>query len=732
MLDAYVAAGWALVRIPPLSKAPKDHDWPDQDYPPSVFRPGDNVGVILGPRSGGLVDVDCDCPEAIALAPSFLPPTATFGRHGFTKTPAAVPGLPTGTTRHYLYTCPAVTKTTKWNQAHLELRGPGGQTVLPPSIRGVDMGYGRGGKSGGDPPGEVEQPIFWTSSTPVQPITEAELHRAVGMLGAAVVIARAWPKLEGGRHDAALALAGALHGEGWSQEDAEKVILEAAALTSPDTGHRAGAIRSTFENDDRNRTGWPTLANLMGEGAKALQKSVNLVPKTRIEVLTSGPAPELGALSDTGNAERLGVLYHGRLRYGLHMGWLRWDGTRWRKGTEPVWEAVESARYLAGHARASGLKTVVEFATASESSKALSAAVRIASHLPSLVVEADDLDADPFLLNTPAGTIDLRTGQLRAHDPNDLITQVTAVAPGGSCPRFVQFLHECMGGDQDLVLYLLRWMGYCLTGSTAEHVLGLWHGPSGANGKTTLLDALLRVMGDYGRTLSPDVLLAGPSQHATVLMDLRGRRLVCSDETPEGKRWNESLVKRLTGGGRMTARGIAKDPVEFTMTHKLLIATNARPLVREQGSAFWRRMHCVPWMVNFAGREDRYLPDKLAAEAPGILSLLVAGCLDWQAHGTSPPVAVTAASGDYRASQDIIGEFLGEHTERGPDAWCNRTDLYRRYAHWAMGQNEHVYPASAFFRVLEERGLRTAIRKGTRGFAGIRLLVTDALRAVTG
>lgn len=724
MLSDYARAGWALVRIPPLTKAPLDLNWPTIDYRPEDFAPGDNVGVKLGAPSGNLVDIDCDCPEAIALAPLFLPPTATFGRYGLTKTPPAVHGLGCGVTRHYLYTC-AGQRTQKFKAAHLEIRGTGGQTVIPPSIRGI---------ANDDPPGETEQPIFWTSSIPVQPITEADLFRVVGMLGAATVIARAWPKLEGGRHDACLALAGALHGEGWSQGDAELVILSAASLSSPDPGHRAAAIRDTWDDTGRNRTGWPTVAELMGDAAKGLQRMVTLVPKGRVEAVTVGPAPELGALTDAGNAERLAAMFGPGLRYVAGIGWHRWDGSRWKPGAAPIHEALVATRSLAGMARTAGLKKIADFALASEASGKLEAACKIASYLPALRCEVDEMDADPWLLNTPGGTLELRTGLLREHRQADLITQVTNVTPGGTCPRFISFLGECFSGDLELVTYLLRFLGYCLTGSTEEHILAMWHGPSGANGKTTLLSLLLHVLGDYACVLSPDVLMAAAgNSHPTALMDLRGRRLVGSDETPEGRRWNESLVKRLSGGGRMRARGIAKDSVEFTMTHKLLIATNARPLVREQGSAFWRRMHCVPWMVSFQGREDPQLPKRLAAEGGGVLMALVAGLQDWlRLGGTCPPQAITAAGADYRASQDLIGEFLAEHTERDQAGFVSRTDLYRRYAHWAGQANEHVYPSSAFYRVLEERGLRLSVRNGTRGFVGLKFLVTDGLRVIAG
>lgn len=461
--------------------------------------------------------------------------------------------------------------------------------------------------------------------------------------------------------------------------------------------------------------------------------------------MTTEQPTELLPFNDSGNAGRMEQRVVSKLRFVSGLGWLRWDGRRWAGCDAPLNDADAVVAEMAAEAKAqiaaaearpagsdaenkareealSNARNFASWARTSGNHSRLVAMVAILASRPSIRAEAEELDADPFKLNCNTGTIDLRSGTLLRHDPEDLITKLAPVDfdpdAGVNCPRFVAFLRECMGGDDELVGYLLRFLGYCLTGDTREHVFGLWHG-SGRNGKSTLIELMLRILGDYARALPSDVLLdTGSAQHATALMDLRGARFCSTVEPASGKRINDALVKQLTGGDRIAARRMRQDFVEFSPTHKIVMACNARPIVRDQGAAFWARVAAVSWGVSFLGREDRTLEATLEAEAPGILAILVAGCRAWQSQGLCPPTSVSEAREEYRQSQDTIGAFVDERLDARSDAWVPRTQVYAEYREWATAGNEHVLPSSVFYRQAAERGWSARIRNGTRGFEG--------------
>ncbi|MBK6920519.1 MAG: hypothetical protein IPH07_24170 [Deltaproteobacteria bacterium] len=439
------------------------------------------------------------------------------------------------------------------------------------------------------------------------------------------------------------------------------------------------------------------------------------------DALTAGRYPT----NDSGNASRLMKLFGGDFRYAEGLGWLRWNGQRWTIGDGPHHEAelcatliVEDGKRMGGEVG----EALVKWGRTSGNAGRIAAAVEVLRHRPEVRIDADQLDADPWLFCCRNGTIDLRTGTLREHRREDMITRQSPVEydAAATCPRFLQFLGECHPGAPDVVWYLLRWLGYSLTGSVREHVFGLWYG-AGRNGKSTLLELALHVWGDYGCAIQPDLLLErGSDQHPTGLMDLRGARLVVTSEPPAGRRWNESLVKQLTGGDSVTARRMRQDPVTFRPSHTMTMACNARPIVRDQGAAFWSRVHPLEWGVSFRGREDRELDTKLRMEAPGVLALAVQGCLAWQTQGLNPPAAVAAARDDYHASQDVIGVFVAEQLTPDPLSFLPRNLLYGAFSAWAQRGGEYCPPASVLYRQLEERGWQTTKREGSRGFMGWR------------
>jgi putative DNA primase/helicase len=276
--------------------------------------------------------------------------------------------------------------------------------------------------------------------------------------------------------------------------------------------------------------------------------------------------------------------------------WLRWDGTVWL--FDETLFALNSARHVCREAAATVMKTgngPLAFSLASR--KTIEAVERLARSDPRLAVTTDQWDVDPWLLNTPDGAIDLRTGQCRPHCPLEYMTKTTAVAPRGDCPRFLAFLHEIMDGDRELVAYLGRVLGYALTGETREHALFFAHG-TGANGKSVLMSTVGGILGGYHQVAPMDAFVVSyGDRHPTDIAGLRGARLVSATETEQGRFWAEARIKLLTGGDAVSARFMRRDFFQFRPQFKLLIAGNHKPSLRSVGEAMRRRFHLVPFAV---------------------------------------------------------------------------------------------------------------------------------------
>lgn len=690
--SAYRSLGWATVRVLPLSKKVVDDAWPQIDYPPEAFADGDNIGIKLGVPSGGLVDVDLDCPEAIALAPLYLPQTASFGRSGQGKTPGVV--LDYGdfvTPRHYLYRAPVKTK--KLTRAHVEIRSSGLQTVFPGSVH------------------ESGVPIVWTNAVHPLEISEESLFGFVGCLALATVVGRVWPSLKGTRHHAILAIAGALWHAGWTLDQALRVLLPPVSLDGTRDGHRESAIRSTWdESIEKQRTGWPTVRQILGDlDAAAIQRAAEMVPTVPRWKAAASPTGKL-ELHDVGNAERFLVEYGGDLRFVRGLGWLQWDGCRWAQ-EEPTALVIRSIRTLDRLGQEKQDPQIIKWAHTSMSAGRISSAKSLAAEIGDRV-DSDALDARPWLLNCPNGVVDLRTGMLEAHDRTHLHTRMTKAVydPSAAAPRFIQFLHEIFLGNNELALYVLRYLGYALTGDVREQVFQLWYG-HGANGKTTLIELLLYVFGDYGQRMADDLLTArrfgkDSSAPSPDVARMRGSRFTAGSEADQNTRWNEPLVKSLTGSDRVVARHLKKEPIEFDPTWKIVLAVNHRPIVRGTDHGIWRRIHLVPFDASFTGaRLDPTLLSTLKQEANGILALLVRACIDWQHYGLRPPTCVQAAVREYRNENDVIGAFLHECTRQEEKGSVAKTQMYRAFRLWARESGEYEFSKHTFVRMLLDRGV---------------------------
>ena len=388
-----------------------------------------------------------------------------------------------------------------------------------------------------------------------------------------------------------------------------------------------------------------------------------------LEVDTSVPSPGVRSFpfTDLGNAERLVHWEGADLRYCAEWGaWLAWDGRVWcrdrtgeivRRAAEVVRRIGVEAELLDEDEQAEALKSLHKHARRSESRAALSSMTALArSKVPVLT---EELDAYAWKLSVANGTLDLRAGELAAHRREDLITRVTEVAfdPEAKCPVFARFMASITCGDEHLEGWLQRFAGYCLTGDVSEQVLAVFFG-GGANGKSTLVKAWMRVLGPYAMQGPPTLLLARyGEEHPTEVASLKGARLVACAEVEEGVRWGEARVKQLTGGDPISARFLHKDFFTFLPSHKLLVALNHKPTVRGTDHGIWRRLRLVPFDARIAPADrDPDLDDKLAAEAEGILAWMVRGCQAWQRDGLAPT--------------DRMREAVESYRELSPARWC--------------------------------------------------------------
>ena len=452
--------------------------------------------------------------------------------------------------------------------------------------------------------------------------------------------------------------------------------------------------------------------------------------------------------TDYGNAERL-VRRHGRdLRFCAGAGgWLAWDGARWVKDEtgEVMRRAKDTARSIVAEAQATTheetRRALLAHSIATEKASRLTAMVQLAASEPGVPVRVEDLDADPWVLNVANGLLDLRTGQLEPPRREALCTKLAPVAydPAATCPVFDAFLTEVQP-DPEVRACLLRILGYSLTGVVREHIFPIHHG-GGGNGKGTLRDVMLAVLGEYA-TEVPAALLMSKDKgdvHPTEKMVLRGARFASASETQKGRAIDEALVKLVTGGDPITARYMRQDFVTFLPTHKLWLSTNHKPVIRELSPAMWRRVLLFPWNVIIPlERQNTELKEQLAQELPGILRALVDGCLEWQRRGVDPPDAVKAATATYKAESDPVGDFLAQRTTAKPlvgksVARVMAKELLDAYTGWAQANGQETLSSKALGDAMTSNG--RAVRKpfgGLISYVGLRLLTPEERAAADG
>ncbi len=391
--------------------------------------------------------------------------------------------------------------------------------------------------------------------------------------------------------------------------------------------------------------------------------------------------------------------------------WFRWTGTVWQQETTLlVGDNISKICKEISHEfnKPHEIRTMLKAST-------MRGAEQLAMRDRRVAATVEQWDADPWLLNTPSGTVDLKTGELRPHDPEDYITKITSTTPDASCPTsfWDDHLKQVFCNDDELVKYFYRMAGYCLTADVSEHALFFCYG-DGSNGKGTTINTVQHIWGDYAATTPMEMFTYQRFGHGhpTELTTLHQVRLAVASETEQGKGWSEARLKLLTGGDPVKARKIGQDFFEFKPTHKLLFHGNYKPSLRSTGEAMRRRMNMVPFLATFSGeKKDTKMAEKLLKEAPGIFYKIIKGCLDWQQNGLQPPKAVTEATEKYMSEQDVLKDWFEECvTKGGKDDKAHTKRLYKSYSRWMQDCGLHPPTKITFSQELIGRSSEFGIK----------------------
>lgn len=420
---------------------------------------------------------------------------------------------------------------------------------------------------------------------------------------------------------------------------------------------------------------------------------------------------------DMGNAERFVDLFGENVRYCYtEKKWYFYNSMRWSvdnlgvilRMADKCVEAMkaEAKLYLQADEESGGdmAKAFEKHMKSSRSNKSKKAMLNeIEHHLPILPIQ---MDRYKMALNTPSGIINLKNGDVKAHNPEYYFTKITSVdcAEAADCPRWLAFLDDIFAGDKDLIRYIQKAVGYSLTGSTAEQCAFFLYG-TGRNGKSTFIDVIRDVFGDYAANIQPETIMVKSSQSNAINSDiarLKGARLVTSVEPNEGVRLNEGLLKQLTGDDTVTARKLYSEEFEFKPEFKLWMATNHKPIIRGTDTGIWRRIHMIPFDVQIPeDKVDKNLTHKLKAEMTGIFKWCIDGCLMWQREGLQMPAAVLKSVREYRREMDVISAFIEDKCTL--EGTVQASTLYAAYVSWADSNNEYCMSNTKFSTEIAKR-----------------------------
>jgi putative DNA primase/helicase len=438
--------------------------------------------------------------------------------------------------------------------------------------------------------------------------------------------------------------------------------------------------------------------------------------------------------TDATNAQRLFREHGKNIRYNpAWKKWLVWNDTHWQtdegdalihgKGLETVRNIYDETLKTDDYRERIEIE---KYAMLSESMRRREAFVKAASVIKALHVTSEDLDPNPWLLNVKNGTIDVTTGEFREHRQEDMITKIAKVEykPEADCPLWKQFIREIMDYKADVITFVQTVAGWALTGDISEQTMLILYG-NGANGKSTFLNTIMYLLGDYAiATPTETFMRKNGDQYTNDIARLRGTRFVTTTEAEQGRRLSEPLIKKITGNDQMTARFLYGEFFNFTPTFKIFMATNHKPVIKGTDHGIWRRIKLIPFTTRIPEeQQDKHLEAKLRGEASGILNWLLEGTARWKREGLNVPAAILNATDEYRGEMDVIGNFLKECCVQKPGITIRIRELFKAYQEWCEENNEHAVSERFLGLRLKEMGFERTRTADARYWCGLALRV---------
>jgi len=636
-----------------------------------------NIAIVTGPISEiAVLDIDGEEGlEAIKKNKLYLPPA---------------PCVKTGRGYHYYFKYQDGVRNFTKRYPGIDLRGEGGYVLAPPSIH---------------PSGTIYEWIIPLEETlpelPDWVLNEKEKikEREPGWVEKLLEGVE-----EGQRNDSLTRLAGHYFGKGLGFEETKLILLDWNKRNRPPLPEKEviRTVESIYRRDTMNK----------------LQKDEAI----KIEGYET---------TDLWNSDNFVKAYKGKLLHCEEWNcWLIYRNGKWVRDNTNETLALGKKIILSYYYIASQIEDdkernkLVKHALKSSTQRAINAMIELSKS--DLAVTPDDFDKDPYIINLKNGTLNLKTLEFWNHRPEDLLTRQMNVEydPTATCPRWLSFLNRIFDQNRNLIEFIQKALGYSLTGDTGEDCLFILYG-TGQNGKTTFLRTISEIWGDYALDTPTETLLVKERDNIpNDIARLRGARLVTSSESQEGRRFNEILIKKLTGRDRITARFLRQEFFEFDPTFKIWIATNHKPVVRENSIAFWRRIRLIPFTVQIPNEEVIPNFEKiLLEEKEGIFNWILEGFRKWKENRLGIPEEVKKATQEYRDEMDVLAEFISTMCIENPEIKSTTKELYQAYCKWCEENSEEPINIRAFGRRLEERGYK-AVRTGKnreRGWEGIGL-----------
>lgn len=680
-----------FIKLRPNTKIPLQKNWLNKEQTHGSINPKNhNIGLLLGSKSG-IIDVDLDCSFSKALAKIILPqPSMAYESH---ETQSG----------HYLYRARDTGPTRKFfgsNSNLVELRAEGAQTMVPPSIH----------------PNGNELLV-----TQVNDIADAvkyeNLLKDVSLLAASSEISQLWA--EGYRHNLTLAFSGLCLKKGIKPQLIADIIYNICNMNNDlEVNDRVNIVKLSIAKPHDKLKGYSGLVECVGEVvAKRVSDRVDLyfgsddknksiAKGVNGEVLSFGQFSNLNNITEAKLSE---VFAQWLSRKALFVTqtkqWFIWNGSCW--ATDDCSKIYKMAiRFI--HDVKEALFAIKE----TNPTNSLSSFERL-NRLENLcklasidsAVSLNDFDEDQFLLACPNKWIDLRTANVNDPDPSLLVSKIisTNYNPESACPNFIEFLNSVFENDCDLISFVQRAVGYSLTGSTSEQCLLILIG-DGANGKSTFINIINKLFGDYSKAAASQTLIAkGGSTIGDDLVDLIGARLIPVSETEEGEALAESKIKQMTGGDALKARPLYGKYIEFEIIGKIWLATNSLPNINNTDHGIWRRIQAIPFNRTFnSDEQDKDLSNKLSKELPGILNWAIQGCLEWQKQGLNPPQIILDQVKAYKTEMDSVAQFVDEECLLDVEAKHPSSKLYDTYRHFCFDMGRKPQSSSSFKRALDK------------------------------